>query len=329
MRRGRRSGAGTAARAAACACACAALFVSVAPCCAADTPAATARASKTEVTVGETFTVEVHATGPAGAIFDFPSETSQESFELRTAPLPETKEPAHSLPPGTHLYQAAVFTVGDAEIPAIPVHYRLADGTTGEIKTAPIPLRVASLLPRDKSEQKLADVRPPVAVPLGRVFWAGVALVAVLLGALVWWIVTRRRREAPALAPVEPAIAADEEARRALEALLASGRLARGEYRPFYIELTAIAKRYLERRLGAPIVEMTTAEMLAWLKADTRAADLAPTMRDLSGAADQIKFARGAGQEQEAARHMAAARALIEALETRLKPATPAGGQAA
>src|SRR5436190_16681478 len=188
MRRGRRNGAGTAARAAAaaCACACAALFFSAAPCGAADTPAATARASKSEVTVGETFTVEVHAVGPAGAIFDFPSETSQETFELRTAPMPETKEPAHSLPPGTHLYQAAVFSVGDVEVPAIPVRYRLADGTTGEIRTAPIPLRVASLLPRDKSEQKLADVRPPVGVPLGRVFWAGVALVAVLLGALVW-----------------------------------------------------------------------------------------------------------------------------------------------
>jgi hypothetical protein len=305
--------------------ACAALLAA-APCFAADTPAATAHASKSEVSVGETFTVEVHATGPAGATFDFPSETTQEKFELRTASIPED---AHPLPPGTHLYQAAVFTVGDAEIPAIPVHYRLADGSTGEIRTAPIALRVQSLLPRDKSEQKLADVRPPVGVPFGRAFWVGVALAAALLAGLVWWIVKRRRRAAPALAPMEPAIAPDEEARRALEALVASGRLARAEYRPFYIELTAIAKRYLERRLAAPIVEMTTAEMLAWLKADARAADLAPTMRDLSGAADQIKFARGAGQEEAAARHMAATRALIEALETRLKPATPAGGQAA
>ena len=30
----------------------------------------------------------------------------------------------------------------------------------------------------------------------------------------------------------------------------APGLLARGEYRAFYIALTAVAKRYLERRLG-------------------------------------------------------------------------------
>jgi hypothetical protein len=308
---------------------CAALLAA-APCAAAEAPTATARASKTEVTVGETFTVEVRASGPAGATFEFPNEAAQEAFELRTPPPPaDAKAAPAPPPPGTHVYRAAVFAVGDAEVPAIPVRFRLADGTTGEIKTAPIPLRVASLLPRDKSEQKLADVRPPVGVAFGRVFWVGVALLVALLAGLAWWLVKRRRPAAPALAPLEPGIAPEEEARRALETLVQSGRLARGEYRPFYIELTAIAKRYLERRLGAPIVEMTTAEMMSCLKADARAADLAPTMRDLSGAADQIKFARGSGLQEEAERHLAATRALIEALETRLRAAAPANGTTA
>ena len=306
-------------------------LLAAAPCFAADAPSATARASKTEVTVGETFLVEVKASGPAGATFEFPRETAQETFELRTPPPPaDAKTAPPPPPPGTYIYQAAVFATGDAQIPAIPVHYRLADGTTGEIQTAPIPLRVVSLLPKEKSEQKLADVRGPVGVPLGRAFWVGVVLLALLVGALVWWIARRRRREVPALVAAEPSIAPEDEARRALEALAASGRLARAEYRPFYIDLTAIAKRYLERRLGAPIVEMTTAEMLAHLRSDARGADLAPTLRDLSGAADQIKFARGSGLVEEAERHLAATRALIEALETRMKAAAAAeGGKAA
>jgi len=52
-------------------------------------------------------------------------------------------------------------------------------------------------------------------------------------------------------------------------------------------------------------------------------------MRDLSGAADQIKFARGSGLQEEAERHLAATRALIEALETRLRAAAPANGATA
>jgi hypothetical protein len=310
-----------------------AAVLAAAPGFAAEAPSASARASESEVTVGETFLVEVKASGPAGTTFEFPRETAQETFELRTPPPPaDPKAAPPPPPPGTYVYQAAVFATGDAQIPPIPVHYRLADGTTGEIATAPIPLRVMSLLPKEKSDQKLADVRGPVGVPLGRAFWVGVALLALLLGALVWWIARRKRREVPALVKAEPSTPPEDEARRALDALAASGRLARAEYRPFYIDLTAIAKRYLERRLGAPIVEMTTAEMLAHLKSDARGADLAPTLRDLSGAADQIKFARGRGLVEEAERHLAATRALIDTLETRLKAPAPApaeGGKAA
>ena len=302
-----------------------------APCLAADAPTAVARASKTEVTVGETFTVDVRASGPAGITFEFPPDAAQETFELRTAPAPANpKGPPSPPPPGTHVYEAAVFTVGDAHVPPIPVHFRLADGTTGQVETAPIPLHVVSLLPKEKAEQRLADVRAPVGVPFGRAFWIGVVVLALVLSAIAWWIVARRRRrEAAALVPAAPPLGPAEEARRALEALVASGRLARAEHRLFYIDLTAIAKRYLERRLGEPIVEMTTAEMLACLKADRFGVDLAPTMRDLSGAADQIKFARGSGLQEEAERHIAATRALVDALETRLRPPAPEGGQAA
>jgi len=301
-----------------------------APCLAAEAPSATARASKSEVSVGETFQVEVRASGPEGITFEFPPEAAQETFELRTAPPPASEKGQPSPPPpGTHVYQAAVFTVGDAEIPAIPVRYRLADGTTGEIATAPIPLRVVSLLPKEKAEQKLTDVRAPVGISVGRAFWIAIVVLALLLAALAWWIVARGRRKAPVIAAAAPPIDSADEARRALEALVASGRLARGEFRPFYIDLTAIAKRYLERRLGAPIVEMTTAEMLAHLRADRLGAELAPTLRDLSGAADQIKFARGRALLDEAERHLAATRALIDSLEARFKAATPEGGQAA
>ena len=287
-------------------------------------PRAVATASKTEVSVGEMFTVDVRVTGPGGGTYAFPAEASQEGFELTTAPAGPNPGP-----PGTHRYHVKVFTLGDAQVPPIPVRYRLPDGTTGEVRTATIPLKVISLLPRAKGEQKLADVRGPVTVSVGRAFWIGLVSLAVLVTMLVWWFVSRRRRAAPPVAAPVPMLEAGEEARRALDGLVTSDRWTRAEFRRFYIGLTAIAKRYLERRLDAPIVEMTTAEMLAHLRATPHGVDLAPTLRDMTAAADQIKFARGSGLAEEAERHLAAARAMVEALEARLRPAVPEGGRAA
>ena len=117
-----------------------------------------------------------------------------------------------------------------------------------------------------------------------------------------------------------PELPPDAEALRALDALAAAGLLPRGEYRSFYIQLAAVAKRYLERRLGAPVLEMTTAETLAFLRGHPHGGELLPVMRDLAEAADRIKFAKGQGLAQEAERHLAAVRALVPALEARLRP---------
>ena len=303
-------------------------------------PGVAATAVKTEVSVGERFMVEVRGSGPPGITFAFPGDVVQEGFELHAAVdssagahagkiAGKTTAESPAQAPGTRRYQAAMFAIGDAQIPPIPVRYRLADGTVGEVTTAPIPVRVVSLLPKDKDQQKLADVRGPVGLTVGRVFWIGLALLLLLLAALAWWIASRRGRKLPEVAAPMVALEPDEEARRALDGLVASGRIARGEYRPFYIELTAIAKRYLERRLGAPIVEMTTAETLAHLRAAPAAVDQAVVMRDLTGAADQIKFAKGLGLLEESERHLAATRRMIDELERRLRPAVPEGGQAA
>ena len=150
-------------------------------------------------------------------------------------------------------------------------------------------------------------------------FWIAVAvLVLVLIAALVFFL--RRSRSSSGEEPVVPAMPPDAEARTALDRLEASGLLERGELRAFYIELTLIAKSYLERRLAAPIVEMTSAETLTTLRDQIHAPAVAPPMRSLLGSADPVKFARGSGDAGEARRHLASVREMIASLEARLQP---------
>ncbi len=283
--------------------------------------------SKTEVTVGEAFAIEVKAIGPAGTSYSFPAEAEHDQLELRTP-----ANAATSPMPGLHRYEAALFALGEVEIPSIPVRYRLPDGSEGEARTPPIKVKVVSLLPKDAEAQKLADIRGPVGVDVGRAFWLGLAAVGLVVAALGAWLWTRKRAPVVGEAPL-PDVSPDDEALRALERLIASGQLARGEMRPFYIELTAIAKRYLERRLGAPVQEMTSAEMVAFLRDGPHEQSLAGPLRDVATAADGIKFARGEGMREEAERHLAAVRSAIATLEDRLRPkeapGPPSAGKAA
>jgi hypothetical protein len=290
--------------------------------------AVVATAGKSAVGIGEPFAIEVRASGPAGTTYTFPGELSDDTVDLRTPPAdPKSAPPA----PGVHRYQASVFSLNQAQIPPIPVRYRLPDGTAGEAATAPLDLKVTSVLPKDPEQQKPADIRGPLPVSIGPAFWIALAALVVCLAALAAWLARRRRRPTPAAAaPAAPPVPPDAEALRALDALAASGLLASGEYRAFYIQLTAVAKRYLERRLGAPVLEMTTAETLAFLRGHPSADDLLPTVRDVAGAADRIKFARGEGLVAEAERHLGAVRRLVATLEERLTPRPPlADGRAA
>lgn len=290
---------------------------------------AKATSSKTEVELGERFIVEVKATAPPGAIFTFPAEVVTEGAELHPVPR-ETGASAASPPPeapGVHRYEATLYELTEAKVPAVVVKYRMPDGSEGEAATEPLSMRIKSRLPKDADPQKIADIRGPVPLAIGPAFWIALGLLAAALLALAVWLIRRRRPATPAAAPVPAPTDPATEARQALAAVVASGLLGRGDHRGFYIALTAIAKRYLERRLGAPVLEMTTAEMVAFLRDAPKGRGLVTPMRDLANAADQIKFARGAGLHAEAERHTEAVREMIRTLEEALAPAPSAAEQ--
>ena len=282
-------------------------------------PEVSAKASKTRLTVGERFEVEVRARGPQGTTWTFPPEAGDEKVELRAKPG-VTSTSATSRREGRS-YQAAIFAVGEVAVPPIKVGYRLPDGSEGELQTEPIPLRIVSLLPKDPQERKLADIRGPLSLSVGRAFYVALAIAGVLAVvaslAALWALWRRRRRVAAAASVVQPP---DLEALSALDALLASSLLGGDTLRPFYIALAGIAKRYLERRLGAPVLEMTTTEMVAFLREHPLADPFADGLRDLATAADQVKFAQGLGQREEAERHSRAVREVVVSLEARLRP---------
>ena len=270
-------------------------------------PTLEVRPSAANVSLGERFQVTVEARGGNGTSYQFPQEVSTGSVELiRSSKSPGLAEVA--------TYDVQVFALGaDAQIPEIEVRYTQADGATGSIKSAPVSLNIVRTLDPSDANPAPADYAPPVPVLVSRAFWiasglAGALMVAVLVALARRLRFPKKRRDAS----VTPAASPEEEALAGLEAL--AGSRPTIEPKTFYIRLVQILKLYLERRLQAPVLEMTSTEALGFVKAHAWTAPHAAGLRDLVTSADLVKFG-GSSDASNADRQIQFVRDLVSRVD--------------
>jgi hypothetical protein len=178
------------------------------------------------------------------------------------------------------------------------------------------------------------DIKPLLSMgpDLQWLYWVLGALVIGGLALMAWYLWRRRNKAEPSTAappPVPPHI----EAFQALDALAAQTGISGKQY---YFRLSAILRRYLERRYGFPAAEMTTEELLPRLDGLPMDADLFQAVKDFCRSADPIKFAGADASRNRMHDHMAMARHFIrqttaeeEAASEDASKQKPAGAQAA
>lgn len=138
-------------------------------------------------------------------------------------------------------------------------------------------------------------------------WWALGALV--VIGGLGWWLGRRGTTERVA-PPIDPRT----EARSALEALLAGDLLANEDWEGFFVALTMIVRRYIERTRGINAPDLTTSEFIA---AAARVPDRFPAERlaeleRFLETADIVKYAAGVPDQQDIDGAVAEARRFCE-----------------
>jgi hypothetical protein len=136
------------------------------------------------------------------------------------------------------------------------------------------------------------DIKPLLSMgpDLQWLYWVLGTLALGALALLARYLWRRRKKTAPSI-PAPPPVAPHIEAGRALDGLATQTGISAKQY---YFRLSAILRRYLERRFGFPAAEMTTEELLPRLDGLPLDADLIPAVKALCRSADPIKFA-GAG----------------------------------
>ncbi len=131
---------------------------------------------------------------------------------------------------------------------------------------------------------------PPLTWKL--VGWCMLALIAFAAVAFgIWWIV-KKIREMVRVHKMSPI----ERAYYELDRLIKKGLPGRGLYKDFYVELTMVVRRYVERKYGVKAPNMTTQEFLGELSRRADDATVASicdpaALREFLESADLVKFA--------------------------------------
>ncbi len=134
------------------------------------------------------------------------------------------------------------------------------------------------------------DIKPLLDVgdawPWLLILFIGVAVLILALWLVWWW--KRQQRGIESRVAQRPAMPPDEEALSALDSLAAQAGLAP---RTFYFRLSAILRRYVERRYGFPAAEMTTEELMPHMDRLELERTVSTAFREFCEEADPIKFA--------------------------------------
>jgi len=172
------------------------------------------------------------------------------------------------------------------------------DGKEHKIETEGLTVEIASVVGSElPSLDELRPVAPPVELPEpggSGLWWLASAVLVAAGAAVAWWLWKRRRRsvEAQWLSPRELAYLE-------LEKLLEEG-FAETDVKRYYVELTAVVRRYIERTTGIRAPEQTTEEFLREI---SRQAAFPPTesgrLKGFLESADLVKFAAHRPREED------------------------------
>ncbi len=285
--------------------------------------AVTAKISPDPSQVGDLIKLELTAAYPAGYTVNLPLGLKLDPLHVVQV---DEAEPESTGQGFRKIFTLTLqhFAVGDAKVPAFPLTYLGPDGAVQTVSVPATSFTVSSLLANEPDPKRQA-VGPAVSLeyPISRLELIIYSAAGAMLGGLVMGLLWARWRRRPRPIVLPPPVPAHVVAFQQLDELTKAELVEKGEYQDYYLQLTEIAKGYIEGRFGIDALDRTTDELRRVL--DRAAAQIAPLKPDelvrFLQACDLVKFARFAPPVAEAQAALAEVRGMVEA--TAPKPEGP------
>ncbi|MBL7077920.1 MAG: hypothetical protein ISS31_10655 [Kiritimatiellae bacterium] len=197
-----------------------------------------------------------------------------------------------------------------APMPILVSDGRDAPATETWFPTRPIVLDVTPPTDEDPGTE-IRDELDPVWVrpPFREVAGYALLILAVIGVVFVLWKLAGRLHRQVKLMRMSPR----ERALKELAILLAKDLITRHKVKEFYLQLTMIVRRYIERAHKVRAAEQTTEEFLAAVTDDAQfSPEVVTRLKDFLQAADLVKFAAYDPSENDIGRATTTARSYIE-----------------
>lgn len=201
-----------------------------------------------------------------------------------------------------HLRLAVYEQLGPVSLPGFSLV--AADGSGATLAVPATSVEVISVLAGVKNPTP-RDVAGPVTVlvkdyrPLAA---AALALCWLLLTALLWRYRFATTELSVPLEPLPPELSAEEIARRQIAEILEQDLVKQGRYQEYFDRLSDTLREYLGNRYGFFALDLTSRELLEWLRdRPTPGLDLG-LLRRLLGESDLVKFARARPDDEMCSR---------------------------
>ena len=272
--------------------------------------------------VGDLLTYEVIVAFPRGITVNLPTQLDFSPLHLVSTEDTEVEATGTSLRK-TFTLTLQHFAPGEASIPAFEL---TTVDASGAVETVTVPAKaftVDALLANEVDPVRKGEDDPvSIAYPNEKAETGIYAALAGIVLALLGWALVRRMLRKPKLEPAPPPIPPHEVALSALEELERGELMRQEDLVPFYLQLTEIAKGYLEGRFGVPSLDRTTEEIRRELV--RRSDALAPLSADEVIAflqrSDLVKFARFSPEDDEATEALAEVREMVQRSKDRPQP---------
>jgi hypothetical protein len=287
--------------------------------------AASAKASKGEVRLGEPFDVVVTLVHAKGEAWSLDAKQNLAPFAL-LGQSQATDALQGNVETTKLALKLALFKLDANPVPALQLLARDAKGAVHPFSLpGPTVKGVAPDLAKDHQKR---DIHNPVPVLVRdyRPLWLALgvlAALALLVWGFLWW---RRRPGRERAVPSAPPVPADQAALSALGQLEEEGLPAQGRFKEFHLRLSSVLRGYLERRYAFPALDMTSTELLDALG---RRATEGLQLADISwicSQGDLAKFAKGQPSADDCKQALSLVRQTV--IRTRERPMVVAGTQA-